>query len=200
MRAARNKHIRSSTASTIEMVPIESLIPDPNNARTHSEVQLAQLAASFRQFGWVWPILIDDSGKVIAGHARLAAAIAEGETEAKVLRVAGMTPAQAQAYAIADNQLALGADWNEDRLAAELRALLEAGVDIDVIGFSQGELDSILNGWASDLTRLEQLAEDDGGIPGVVTIRCLASRLAEIKALVATALEGMDGVEISSKA
>lgn len=158
--------IRSTTADSIEWIPIESVVRDPRNARTHSNEQIDQLRAAFREFGWVWPILIDETNKIVAGHARLAAALAEGATLAKVIRAAGLTPSQLRAFALADNQLPLGAGWDDAMLMEELRALESAGFDVGAIGFDSAELDRLLGRSSGDEPRdLSGALAESFGVP-----------------------------------
>jgi ParB-like chromosome segregation protein Spo0J len=107
----------------VRWCPIDQLVPYQKNARTHSEEQIAQVAASIQEFGWTNPILVDAENVVIAGHARLAAAKRLRLTEVPVIALGHLTEAQRRALVIADNQLACNAGWDEDLLRVELRAL-----------------------------------------------------------------------------
>lgn len=104
-------------AERIELRPIERLIPYARNARTHSEAQIAKIAASIAEFGFTNPILVDGDNGIIAGHGRLAAARKLGLREVPVIELAYLTPAQKRAYILADNRLALDAGWDEEMLA-----------------------------------------------------------------------------------
>src|SRR6204780_1758821 len=128
----------------IELRSIRALVPDVRNSRTHSDEQVAQVAASIREFGWTNPILVDGEGVIIAGHARLLAARKLGLEEVPVIVLAHLTPAQKRALVIADNKLALNAGRDEDTLRAELVSLQEEGFDLDVVGFSDEELRVLL--------------------------------------------------------
>ena len=97
----------------IELRSVRALLPHARNSRTHSDEQVAQVAASIREFGWTNPILVDGDGVVIAGHARLLAARKLGMEEVPVIVLAHLTPAQKRALVIADNKLALNAGWDE---------------------------------------------------------------------------------------
>src|SRR5258705_8512575 len=110
-------------AKHIELWPIEKLIPYARNPRTHSDAQIAQIAASIAEFGFNNPILVDTKAGIIAGHGRLLAARKLQLTEVPVIVLDHLTDAQKRAYVIADNQLALNAGWDEALLAAELAAL-----------------------------------------------------------------------------
>jgi len=120
---------------TVETRAIASLTPYQNNARTHSAQQIQQIADSIKAFGWTNPILIDEAGKIIAGHGRLEAAKLLGLDHVPVLPLAGMNDIQKRAYIIADNKLAENAGWDNDILRVELVELVDFGFDLDVIGF-----------------------------------------------------------------
>ncbi|CAM5772636.1 site-specific DNA-methyltransferase [Bosea minatitlanensis] len=149
-------------ASTIERVPVEALLPYAANARTHSDDQIAQIAASIAEFGFNAPCLIDERGILIAGHGRLLAAKRLGLRDVPIIRLAHLTDAQARAYRIADNQIALNAGWDEATLAAELARLKEDGLDLDLLGFEEDELDRLLSGADVDADRPES---DEDSIP-----------------------------------
>ncbi|OAN53018.1 DNA methylase N-4 [Paramagnetospirillum marisnigri] len=129
---------------TVEHWSIDRLIPYGRNARTHSDGQVAQIAASMVEFGWTNPVLADSKGNVIAGHGRLAAAKSLGLDTVPVVILDHLTEAQRRAYILADNKLALNAGWDEETLAAELHALNGDGYDLGVIGFSDEELDALM--------------------------------------------------------
>ena len=131
-------------ARRIEIWPIDRLVPYARNARTHSPEQVAQIAASIVEFGFVNPILVDSNAGIIAGHGRLLAARKLGLPEAPVVVLDHLTETQRRAYIIADNKLALNAGWDEKVLAAELRELEGEGLDLAVVGFSDEELESLL--------------------------------------------------------
>jgi len=122
---------------------IANLIPYVGNARTHSDAQVAQIAASIREFGFTNPILVDGENGVIAGHGRLLAARKLGMGVVPVIELAHLTPSQRRAYVIADNKLALNAGWDSDLLRLELGALQEADFDLDLVGFDAAELDAL---------------------------------------------------------
>jgi hypothetical protein len=131
-------------ARRIEIWPTDRLVPYAKNARTHSPEQVAQIAASIAEFGFVCPILVDTNDGIIAGHGRLLAARKLGLSECPVVVLDHLTETQRRAYVIADNKLAMNAGWDEATLAAELRDLEGAGVDLALVGFSDDELDSLL--------------------------------------------------------
>src|SRR2546421_2839606 len=112
----------------IEHRPVDSLIPYAKNARTYSDAEVAEIAASIRAFGWTNPILIDGENGIVAGHGRLLAARKLGLVSVPVIELAGMSDAQKRAYLLADNKLALNAGWDEEMLAAEVADLEAMGV------------------------------------------------------------------------
>lgn len=120
------------------------LIPYVNNSRTHSEQQVQQVASSIKEFGFTNPILIDEQDGIIAGHGRLLAAQKLKLDEVPTITLEGLTDAQRKAYVIADNQLALNADWDIDALKVEVDRLTELDFDIDLLGFDDDFLSSLL--------------------------------------------------------
>lgn len=128
----------------IEMVPIRDIIPYAMNARTHSEAQVQQIAASIREFGWTNPVLISAENGIIAGHGRVLAAELLGLDDAPCIRLAQLSKIQERALVLADNQLALNSGWDEDLLAAELRALSINEFDLSLIGFDETEIAGLL--------------------------------------------------------
>ena len=129
----------------VEQRNIEALIPYVNNSRTHSDEQVAQIAASVREFGWTNPILVDGQNGIIAGHGRLAAARKLGLTEVPVIVLDYLSEAQKKALVIADNKLASNAGWDDEMLRLELGDLQEMGFDATIAGFTTEELDALLN-------------------------------------------------------
>jgi hypothetical protein len=135
----------------VEQWPIERLLPYAANARTHPEDQVAQIAASIVEFGFNVPCLVDERGVLVAGHGRLLAARRLGLAQVPVIRLAHLTDAQARAFRIADNQIALNAGWNEELLAAELARLLRGPFEWrepDGAGAALAAVDSERRGWA----------------------------------------------------
>lgn len=129
----------------ITEVKVEALIPYAKNSRTHDDAQVAQIAASIKEFGWTNPILVDGDKGIIAGHGRLMAARKLGMTQVPVIELKGMTEAQKKAYVIADNKLAMNAGWDNDFLTLELKDLEAEGFDLSLTGFDDKELDALLN-------------------------------------------------------
>lgn len=119
---------------------IDQLIPYARNSRTHSEAQIAEIAASIKQFGWTNPVLIDGNDEVIAGHGRILAAPLVGITEIPCIRITHFTEAQRRAYVIADNKIALNAGWDEEMLKMEFDSLKELDFDLSITGFSLDEI------------------------------------------------------------
>ncbi len=128
----------------IEIRSIDDITPYARNSRTHSDEQVAQIAASIREFGWTTPILIDEEGSVICGHGRLLAARKLGQAEVEVIVARGWSDAKKRAYVIADNKLALNAGWDMELLALELADLKEFDFDLGLTGFSDEELSKLL--------------------------------------------------------
>ena len=131
-------------ADRVERWAIDRLLPYARNARTHSPMQIDQIAASMREWGWTNPVLVDEAGMIIAGHGRIEAARKLGLSEAPVMVASNWSEAKKRAYVIADNKLALNAGWNEDLLAAELTELQEFAFNVDLLGFEMGELERLL--------------------------------------------------------
>jgi site-specific DNA-methyltransferase (adenine-specific) len=121
---------------------VAELIPYANNSRTHSDEQVAQIAASIKEFGWTNPILITDNS-IIAGHGRLMAARKLGMSKVPCIEVKNLTTAQVKAYIIADNKLALNAGWDNELLNIEFQELEELGFDLELTGFSLEEIDAL---------------------------------------------------------
>lgn len=120
------------------------LIPYVNNARTHSDEQVTQIAASIKEFGFTNPVLTDGENGVIAGHGRLMAAKKLGLDEVPTIELSHLSPAQKKAYILADNKLALNSGWDEQLLKLELSEIESMGFDLDLVGFNKEELDTLL--------------------------------------------------------
>ena len=127
----------------IEKISIDKLIPYANNARTHSDEQVAQIAASIREFGFNNPVLIAEDDTIIAGHGRVMAARKLNLSEVPCLRLSHLTETQRKAYILADNKLALNAGWENNLLSLELTELADSGFDITLTGFTQEEMDAL---------------------------------------------------------
>ena len=123
---------------------VTELIPYVKNSRTHSDEQVAQIAASIKEFGWTNPILVDGQNGIIAGHGRLMAARKLGHKEVPTIELADLTETQKKAYIIADNRLALNAGWDNELLTIELNELLADGFALEILGFDTKELAALL--------------------------------------------------------
>jgi len=146
----------------IKEVEVSALIPYAKNSRTHDDAQVAQIAASIKEFGWTNPILIDGNKGIIAGHGRLMAARKLKMDKVPVIELNGMTDAQKKAYVIADNRLALNAGWDNAMLTIELQDLEDEGFDLSLTGFNDAELDALLN----PIEETEGLTDEDA-VPDV---------------------------------
>ncbi len=127
------------------LADVSELIPYVRNARTHSEAQVAQIAASIREFGFLSPILVAEDNTILAGHGRLAAALKLGLKKVPCVKENHLTETQKRAYIIADNKLSLNAGWDSELLAVELSELEGADFNLDLLGFDEAELSSIFD-------------------------------------------------------
>lgn len=131
----------------IQYRKLSELVPYDKNSRTHSDEQVQQVAASIKRFGFTNPILVDENGGLIAGHARFEAARQSGMEEVPTITLTGLTEDERRAYVIADNKLGELSGWNEDLLRAELQHLRDGDFkDLDVVGLSTLEIDDMLSG------------------------------------------------------
>lgn len=140
---------------------VADLIPYARNSRTHSDAQVAQIAASIREFGFTNPVLVDGANGVIAGHGRILAARKLGMDTVPVIELAHLSEAQKRAYVIADNKLALNAGWDNELLALELGELGDAGFDLELTGFSDEEIKALMP------VQLEEGLTDEDATPAV---------------------------------
>jgi len=188
----------------VERWRVDRLIPYARNARTHSEEQVAQVAASIVEFGWTNPILVGADGVIIAGHARLLAARKLGMTDVPVIVLDHLTETQRRALVLADNKLALNAGWDEEMVKVELASLQEDGFDLDIVGFTDEEIENLLRdpeqGAAgnTDEDAVPETQETAVTVPGDVWIlgphRLLcgdATRMADIEKVMAGGLADM---------
>ena len=125
---------------------VDELIPYARNARTHSEEQVAQIAASIREFGFNAPVLIDGQGGIIAGHGRVMAARKLGLENVPTIALPHLSDVQKRAYILADNKLALNSGWDNEMLQLELEEIAADGLDISLAGFSDEEFEGLLAG------------------------------------------------------
>jgi site-specific DNA-methyltransferase (adenine-specific) len=131
-------------ADKVEKWKISKLIPYARNARTHSDEQVGQIAASIKEWGWTTPVLVDEQGGIIAGHGRTLAAQKLGMVEVPVMVAKGWSEAKKRAYVLADNKLALNAGWDNEMLALELGELGDLGFDLDLTGFTPEEIEALI--------------------------------------------------------
>ena len=156
--------IKNWPADNVERRSVSDLVPYARNSRTHSDAQVAQIAASIKEWGWTTPVLVDEDGGIIAGHGRVLAAQKLGIAEVPCMVAAGWTDAQRKAYVIADNQLALNAGWDMDMLKIEIGDLNDMAFDLSLLGFD----DKILNG-LTEPEPTEGLTDEDA-VPEVPAI------------------------------
>jgi len=143
----------------IDYRPLAELIPYARNARTHSDAQVAEIAASIRKFGWTNPLLVDGANGIIAGHGRLLAARKLGMVDVPVIELAGLSEAQKRAYVLADNKLALNAGWDQELLALEFGDLASLGFDLSLTGFGEDEIAALTSRGTSGLTDPDDIPE-----------------------------------------
>lgn len=147
------------TAKQLEERPIEALIPYAHNARTHSDAQVAQIAASIKEFGFTNPVLIDGDNGIIAGHGRVLAARKVGMATVPCIELAHLTDTQRRAYILADNKLALNAGWDVELLGLELADLQAMDFDVSLAGFDADELAELLADKTEGLTDPDEVPE-----------------------------------------
>jgi DNA modification methylase len=169
---SRDTTPRSHSPLAIHYLPIESLAPDPKNARVHGRRQLRQIAESIQTFGFNVPVLIDAERRVIAGHGRLEAAKRLGLKEVPTIRLEHLSEMQKQAFMIADNRLTEIASWDDRLLAEQLRALASVDLDFDIetIGFDMGEIDLRIESLGADETSPSEPPIPDVSGPSVSRI------------------------------
>lgn len=140
----------------IEQRKVESLIPYVNNARTHSDEQIAQIAASIKEFGFTNPILLDNTSGIIAGHGRLMAARKLSFDTVPCIELSHLSDKQRKAYILADNRLAMNSGWDTQLLTLELKSLDDEGFDLEMLGFDADELANLL-----EPEQVEGLTDED---------------------------------------
>ena len=177
-------------ADKVERRPVTELEPYARNARLHSEKQVGQIAASIEEFGWTVPVLVDETGGIIAGHGRVLAAKRLGLTDVPVMVARGWSEAQRRAYVLADNRLAENASWDEALLASELSDLTDLGFDVALIGFDEAPAAASKPGSAT-ISDAPMQASFWLTVDGPLT--CQAAAIQALKALAA-----MPGVNIHS--
>jgi len=135
----------TNPADKVERWAIDRLVPYARNARTHSDEQISQIAASIKEWGWTTPVLVDEQGGIIAGHGRTLAAQRLKMAEVPVMVARGWSEAKKRAYVLADNKLALNAGWDNEMLALELGELGDLGFDLDLTGFTPEEISALVS-------------------------------------------------------
>ena len=152
MEKTMNSKYNVAMAQKIELWNLERLKPYDKNAREHSVEQVAQIAASITEFGFLNPILVDSNDGIVAGHGRLSAAKELALDVVPVVVLDHLTENQKKAYVLVDNKLAENATWNEDLLAEEIIKLNLQDFDLNILGWSDEELKSLQeDGWATDI-------------------------------------------------
>lgn len=187
-------------AKRIEVWPIEKLVPYSKNARKHDEVQVTQIAASIIEFGFVNPILVDSTDGIIAGHGRLLAAKDLALKEVPVVVLDHLTEAQKKAYIIADNKIALNSAWDVELLNAEIGSLKDIGFDYSLLGFSEAEIDGLLEEpWDSDIDAMDNIEAKDSAAKGQIKISCNEWDKEQIREAITNTIDGLglEDVDVS---
>lgn len=152
----------------IQYIDCSELKPYQNNARTHSQKQIEQIAKSMKEFGWTNPILVDQDNNIIAGHGRLEAAHLLGIKEVPIIQLSHLTEEQRRAYILADNKLTENAGWDNDILAIELEYLTSIDFDVEITGFGTGEIDFLMDGAVNeDLDPADEVIEPQTDTPAI---------------------------------
>jgi ParB-like chromosome segregation protein Spo0J len=177
----------ANPADKVEKWAIGKLIPYARNARTHSDEQVAQIAASIKEWGWTTPVLVDEQGGIIAGHGRTLAAQRLKMTEVPVMVAKGWSEAKKRAYVLADNKLALNAGWDKEMLGLELAEIGELGFDLELIGFDPSEFNksSVDYSVLDDVEIEQQLDEMADGVRKAIQIEFEPDHYEEAQELVA---------------
>jgi ParB-like chromosome segregation protein Spo0J len=145
----------------VERRATDELVPYARNARTHSDQQVDQIAASIAEWGWTMPVLIDEGGVILAGHGRVLAARRLGIEEVPVIVAKGWTEPQRRAYVLADNKLTLNGGWDEDLLRVEIADLELEGFELELAGWSADELSGLLGTEVAELEAMPELPSGD---------------------------------------
>ena len=144
---------------------LDSLIPYARNARTHTPEQVAKIAASIREFGFLNPVIVSNEGDIIAGHGRVLAARQLGLDEVPCIEESHLSESQRRAYILADNRLALDAGWDEEMLANEIKSIMDDGFNVELTGFSDDEIkqyaQDVMEQAIDDPTDDDEVAIDD---------------------------------------
>lgn len=167
-----NNKYNVAMAQKIELWDVARLVPYDKNAREHSPEQVAQIAASIIEFGFLNPILVDSKDGIVAGHGRLSAAKELALDVVPVVVLDHLTENQKKAYILVDNKLAENATWNEDLLAEEIIKLNLQDFDLNILGWTDEEIKALQeDGWASDIDDVEKNEENLDGIMGKIVIK-----------------------------
>jgi DNA modification methylase len=178
--AAQEDSVSRPNDPRIEILPVNHLTPYKNNARTHSKKQIRQIAESIRRFGFTNPVLIDDTGQIIAGHGRVEAAKLIGLATVPTIRLSHLSETEKRAYVLTDNRLAEKAGWDREILAIELQGLVDLEFDVEITGFSTADIDIVLDD-AAEATGKPSGPEDD--VPDLPADGAAISRVGDVWAL-----------------
>lgn len=151
---------QSNPADKVEQWDITKLVPYARNSRTHSDAQVAQIAASIKEWGWTTPVLVDEDGSIIAGHGRTLAAQRLKMTQVPVMVAKGWSDTKKRAYIIADNKLALNAGWDDEMLKIELGTLDAAGFNLELTGFTGDDLTQAMFGDLATEGEADEMSEN----------------------------------------
>lgn len=182
-----------------KLMDVAALIPFAENSKTHSAYQVDLLAASIKEYGWTNPVLVDGARGIIAGHGRVMAARKLGLKQVPTLELSHLTPLQVRAYVIADNRLAeVGSAWDIDMLAGQLGMLHEEGYDLKLAGYSDSDLDALLNGWTPDADKIGKVEAGEAPLTSTIKVKCEQEKAGAVEDVVRKALEaaGFTGVEV----
>ena len=167
-----NNKYNIAMAQKIELWDLDRLKPYENNAREHSVEQVAQIAASIVEFGFLNPILVDSNDGIVAGHGRLSAAKELALDVVPVVVSDHLTENQKKAYILVDNKLAENATWNEELLAQEIIKLNLQDFDLNILGWTDEEIKALQeDGWDSDIESVEKNEENLDGIQGKIIVK-----------------------------
>ena len=151
---------QSNPADKVEQWDITKLVPYARNSRTHSDAQVAQIAASIKEWGWTTPVLVDEDGSIIAGHGRTLAAQRLKMTQVPVMVAKGWSDTKKRAYISADNKLAMNAGWDAEMLKIELGALDAAGFNLELTGFTGDDLTQAMFGDLATEGEADEMSEN----------------------------------------
>lgn len=175
---------------------IKALVPYARNARTHSDQQVAEIAASIREFGWTNPVLLDEAGGIIAGHGRVMAARKLGMEQVPTITLGHLTDVQRRAYVLADNKLALNSGWDSDMLRLEIEGLQELSFETSLLGFSEAEINLIMSDWSANEGLLNSTESDSSGITARLKITCAEQDADDVLQAVEKALKAFAGATV----